>query len=395
MHLRGLLRETVSARIQDRQYRELTLPAAVYNTNRALSNPHRCTGFIRADADRTKYDINSKKGMEQSANTLETVRNPPLDRNLPTCSRHRFEYHITTRADGSPLYIPVTVIRGCETGPLLSCVAGIHGNEYEGVTALIELWDKIDPTQFAGTLLFVPVANPPAFASAARKSPVDDVDMNRIFPGDQTGTVTEQLASALLRDIIGPPDLLLSMHSFTSDAMVVPYTEYPVDCDVTDASRAAARAFGLQYVEPFDWPDGMLTAVASQNGTPAIEPEIGGLGCTLPERKALYKQGVQNLMAHLGMTDETQTPSTTVEQVDRHVLTTTHGGVLLRQKELHDDVVAGEMVATVTDLTGNPVEELVAPTDGFIAVQRQRAVISPGEVAAIVFTPMATERDFE
>ena len=207
-------------------------------------------------------------------------------------------------ADGTEPALPVLVASGASHAPRLVCVAGIHGNEPEGITALLELWDEIEPSDLAGTLVFVPAANPPAFRAGERRNPEDPLDMNRIFPGRADGTITERLAHRLFHDVVVGADFVLSLHGWGRGALVVPYTEYPRDSPVTQASRAAARAFGLEWIEAFDWPPGMLVAVCARHGIPAIEPEIGGLEITVSERRALYKRCTLNLMSHLGLLAE-------------------------------------------------------------------------------------------
>ena len=106
----------------------------------------------------------------------------PYD-DLPLGSRHCFALTAGTMADGTELTLPVLVAPGASRAPRLVCVAGIHGNEPEGITALLELWDEIGPGELAGTLVLVPVANPPAFRAGERRNPEDPLDMNRSFPG--------------------------------------------------------------------------------------------------------------------------------------------------------------------------------------------------------------------
>lgn len=307
---------------------------------------------------------------------------------LPLRSRRRFSYRVATMADGTALAIPILVITGQAHRPRLVCVAGIHGDEHEGVTAQLEVWEELEPDELNGTLVMVTVANPPAFRAGMRRNPEDLLDMNRVFPGSPTGTVTERLAYHLFHDIVAEADFVLSMHGWSSGALVVPYVEYPRDSPVTEASLAAARAFGLEYVEDWDWPTGMLVAVCTRSGIPAIEPEIGGLGCTMPERRALYKLGMRNLMRHLGMlSGEPELPAT-IKRVTRRMLIAPLGGLVRRHVELGCAVRAGDIVATITDLTGVPLAPVEAPIDGFVAAVRLMASANPGDCLAVIFQPV-------
>src|SRR5262245_50140908 len=59
--------------------------------------------------------------------------------------------------------IPVSLMRGSAKGPVLALIAGIHGYEYPGISALQRLRQSIDPSAMRGTLILVHIANPPSF----------------------------------------------------------------------------------------------------------------------------------------------------------------------------------------------------------------------------------------
>ncbi|MFN8591964.1 MAG: succinylglutamate desuccinylase/aspartoacylase family protein [Thermomicrobiales bacterium] len=295
---------------------------------------------------------------------------------------------VAALAHGAEVGLPVLTVTGAAPGPRLVCVAGIHGNEPEGVTALLDLWDEIEPTNLAGTLMLVPVANPPAFHAGERRNPSDPLDMNRIFPGRADGTTTERLADRLWHDIVLGADFVLSLHGWGRGGLVVPYTEYPRDSSVTAASRAAAAAFGLPWLEAFDWPPGMMVAVCARHGIPAIEPEIGGLECSVPERRALYRRGLANLLRHLGMTTGASETPDQVQDVSRVELTAPTGGVLRRRVELGDPVQPGTDIAVITGLCGETLAKVLSPIAGFVAAQRLTGAVNPGEQVAVIFQPV-------
>jgi uncharacterized protein len=308
-------------------------------------------------------------------------------------SRQRLALPVGARDEEAEEALPVLVVTGNARRPRLVCVAGIHGNEPEGVTALLELWDEIDSADLAGTLVLVQVANPPAFRAGERRNPDDGLDMNRIFPGHADGSLTERFAHSLFDDVVDGADFVLSLHGWGRGALVVPYTEYPRDSPVTAASRAAAVAFGLPWVEAFDWPAGMMVAVCTQHGIPAIEPEIGGLECTMPERRALYKRCTRNLMRHLNMLAGEPDSHGEVREVIRAEVAAAVGGVLRSRKELEALVAAGDSIAVTTDLFGQPLAEATAPINGFVAALRLTGAVNPGEQIAVIFQPQPKAKE--
>jgi predicted deacylase len=311
---------------------------------------------------------------------------PDLSR-LSAGTRNSFSLRVAAMADGSEICLPVNVLVGKEKGPRLLMVAGVHGNEYEGITTQLELWQELDPASLKGAVVMVPVANPPAFRAGTRRNPADEVDMNRVFPGDLAKSITHRLAHALFHQVLAGSDMLLSMHGWSSDGIITPYVEYPRSSPVTRASQAAARAFGLEYIESFDWNPGLLVATACQAGIPSIEPEIGGAAMTMPERRSLYKRGSLNLMRHLGILPGNVDMEKVPVEVTRSEIPALVGGIFLRQVESGTEVKTGQVLAKICDLNGRELASVTAPASGRVATIRLQAFIEPGDMAAILFHP--------
>jgi len=117
-------------------------------------------------------------------------------------SLHAFDFAVVRLADGSWLTVPVKVAVGNRPRPRLVALAGVHGDELEGMLSLLDFWDTCDPGRLQGTVILLPVANPPAFAAHPRRSPLDGLDLNRTFPGKADGTPSERLAYRLLHEVI-------------------------------------------------------------------------------------------------------------------------------------------------------------------------------------------------
>src|SRR5918994_212921 len=102
---------------------------------------------------------------------------------------------------GEPLVLRALVAVGQAPGPTLLAIAGVHGDEYEGMAAVREVFAALDPATMSGSLLAIPVANPLAYAARTRSTPseVDGLNLARVFPGDAGGTVTPPGLAARLR----------------------------------------------------------------------------------------------------------------------------------------------------------------------------------------------------
>lgn len=108
--------------------------------------------------------------------------------------------------------VPIHVFQASEPGPTALIQAGIHGDEIAGVHALQELLEEgLRPD--AGTLMVVPVMNPPAYRERKRARTGGD-DLNRCFPGNPDSPSREvRLAHAFMQLVLDEkPDLVATLH---------------------------------------------------------------------------------------------------------------------------------------------------------------------------------------
>ena len=147
--------------------------------------------------------------------------------------------------------IPIVVLKNGD-GPTALFLSGNHGDEYEGQVALCNLAKSLDPARIHGRVILLPAANFPAAMAGRRTSPIDEGNLNRLFPGDPDGTVTQQIAYYIEHELMPLADLVCDLHSGGSSLMYVPSVllrGYSHDADMS-AGLAALRAFSspLGYV---------------------------------------------------------------------------------------------------------------------------------------------------
>ena len=121
--------------------------------------------------------------------------------------------------------IPIVVLRNGD-GPTALLVSGTHGDEYEGQVALCNLTKSLDPARIQGRVIILPAANFPAALAGRRTSPIDEGNLNRLFPGDPDGMVTEQIAYHIEHELVPMADLVCDLHSGGSSLMYVPSALY-------------------------------------------------------------------------------------------------------------------------------------------------------------------------
>ena len=311
---------------------------------------------------------------------------------VPDKSRKGFSLHVARLGDGSILRVAVNVVAGEGPRPCLALVAGIHGDEYDGILTLTELWEELDPQEITGRVAIVPCANPTAFAAGQRKSPLDGLDLNRTFPGKPRGQPSEQLAYCLFHDVLKQADFVFSMHGWTAYGDVVPYVEFKHDNPATArASFDAAAASGFDIVRIGSWSPGVMTREASVAGIPGMESEVGGMGMTSAANRERYKAYVRRLMAHLGMIKApAAAPQPVKPRVVEHMdIFSPVGGVVRLRVRLGEDVTRGTVLATVHNFHGESRHEIIAPDSGMIAMTRVAGSVQPGDMMFRMFRDVA------
>jgi predicted deacylase len=308
-----------------------------------------------------------------------------LDR-LPARSRHNLFVPVTSMPDGTTLSIAVNVAVGTSYHPALLAVAAHHGDEHEGPTALIDVWHRIEPNNLSGSVIAVPVLNPLAFRAGKRWSDEDLVDINRIFPGSDAGTVTHRLARVFMDRLASQADFILSMHGWSAGYLVQPYTEFPRDGRNVRESWEGAVAFGLPYLNPLDAGPGRLMTEAGARGLPLIEVEIGGQGTSMAERRRLYEVGMWRLMRHMGIVSTVDTEAIQAPiYIDRVECTAPIGGLMRPEVGVGDNVERGQHLAVIYDLNLRAKAVVESPCAGVVGVLRLSASTLPGQLVATIF----------
>lgn len=116
-------------------------------------------------------------------------------------------------ADCEALSLPVCCVNKGE-GPRLLITGGCHGDELEGPIVARRLVEWLPEAQTCGRVIIVPVLNPLAVQACNRNTPVDGLNLNRVFPGRADGSVTERIADAVSRLLLPMADTVFDLHSF-------------------------------------------------------------------------------------------------------------------------------------------------------------------------------------
>ena len=113
---------------------------------------------------------------------------------------HRVQIHLSDNALGVPWRVPLIIIRGVEKGPTVGLTAALHGDELNGISTIYKLIEEINPKKLKGTIVMVPISNVPGYLMNQRLFS-DNVDLNRIMPGNPEGNTSQLYAHYFITKI--------------------------------------------------------------------------------------------------------------------------------------------------------------------------------------------------
>jgi uncharacterized protein len=272
--------------------------------------------------------------------------------------------------------IPVALITGVKSGPVLALVAGSHGTEYASIIALEKLIAVLEPAEISGTVIIVPLVNLPSFEEkVVHVNPVDGKSMNRFYPGRADGTQTERALFAITKEVVEKCDYLIDYHGGDLDENLRPYSYWLQTGDAAQdrIAKEIVLAFGLDHIvivndRPRDpQASKYLDNTAALRGKPTLTVEAGHAGTTDTHEIDLLVTGTFNVLRYLKMLEGKAAPvehPVWIEKIE--AVSSAEGGIFYPVVERGSFVDAGTKLGYVTDYFGRIVHVAYAPAAGLV-----------------------------
>ncbi|KAI8838367.1 hypothetical protein BC829DRAFT_428311 [Chytridium lagenaria] len=200
----------------------------------------------------------------------------------------------------------------------------------------------------------------------------DGKDLNRVFPGSETGTASQVYAHCFLTKIVNCFDYLIDLHTASFGRV----NSYYVRSDLNDAvSATLAKLQQPQIILHNSGQDGTLRSAASSRGIKAITVEIGNPQLFQNQYVQWSYLGVMRILAYLNITSSNAThavfpppPNTIICSKGFWIYTKT-GGVLEE----------GDLIARIKNIFGNIVDEIYCPSHGVTIGRSSNPVAMAGD----------------
>lgn len=280
----------------------------------------------------------------------------------------------------------------------ISIVTGIHGDELEGQYVCYELQRRIQEniTHLKGIVDIYPAINPLGIASIQRGIPTFDLDMNRIFPGNEDGSMPEHIAAKVIEDVAGS-DVAIDIHA--SNIFLTEIPQVRINHATADTLVPLAEKLNIDFI----WVHEAATVLQStfahslnSIGTPVLVVEMGvGMRITQSYGNQLV-DGIFSLMKHLGIWyGETVEPKKPIISFDKRVqfINAASSGIFVPKATHNSFVKSGQYLGDIVNpLLGTVLHEIKSPCDGLLFTLRDYPVVDEGSlIARILEKPEAAK----
>lgn len=294
--------------------------------------------------------------------------------------------------------VPVVSIRNGH-GPVVLLIGGTHGDEFEGPAALMRLTTDLKPDDIKGQIIILPALNAPAVTGSQRVSPLDGINLNRAFPGDAKGSISEQIACYVETELLRRADYAIDLHSGGKASFFQPCTLATRTKDKTlyASNVALAEAFGL----PLLWvlselnDDRSLNSAAERARVPMIATELGGGGGVNPEITNDTEAGLYRALRHAGVLAENTTDNVRLhkEEIQKVEIKAINHSLYAEGEGVFDRKVAAGLHVTAGQVAGwlhyvyeprRQSEIIEFKHDGYVLAHTQRGYVKRGDMLALV-----------
>lgn len=269
--------------------------------------------------------------------------------------------------------MPATIIAGKYPGKTLVVTAQIHGGEYAGTPAVINIAREIDPECVHGNLVLFHLVNVSGFFSGINAYVAEDGgNLNGCYPGSPDGTVSQRIADYFVKEILPHSDALLDLHGGGMNEALSPCLFYP-------GADEATRAASLMMADATDIPNyvisrskvGEMGYAGNVMHIPSLLLERGYGGLCLEEWVVDYEKDLRRVMDHLGILSfegESVCPKNNYENVV--YLAAEENGIWYPYIEVDQVLKKGDALGRVEDFFGNVLREYHAEGDGKVLYYR-------------------------
>jgi len=292
--------------------------------------------------------------------------------------RQTLELSVAPLQTHTEMTMPVQVVHGARPGPHLFITAAVHGDEINGIEIIHRLLQRLSPQRLRGAVLAVPVVNVYGFINHSRYLP-DRRDLNRFFPGSETGSLASRVAELLMQEVVRHCTHGIDLHTGSNHRSNLPQIRACLDQPET---MHLARAFGAPVILNANLRDGSLRQAALERGIPMLLYEAGE---ALRFDEVAIRAGVKGILAvmrAIGMLPARRSSKTLPEPLiarSSRWVRAPVSGILRIRGSLGNKVEKQTVLGTIEDPFGKHESQVCAPSSGIIIGRLNLPLVYAGD----------------
>jgi predicted deacylase len=277
--------------------------------------------------------------------------------------------------------------------PAAAFVAGLHGDELNGIFVLSRLADFLNSVEagrypelrLVKRVLIIPAVNVLGVNLRTRTWPFDKTDLNRMFPGSTIGETTQRIAYAVL-EATKRADYRVDIHTASVDFEEIPQVRL---YGPSNAERETARMFGLSAIMERSlspvftttmmsswkvWPGQSFVLRVGQGGTVQLDP------CQRVFRSLVSFLGHIGVLEGVRIAVDEEEPCCFNKATAFRVVAE-KAGTFVSDRQVGRWVRAGQELGYIYDsFSGNVIEKVVSPVAGLLTGIRRHPLLFEGDL---------------
>lgn len=286
----------------------------------------------------------------------------------------------------SKIEVPIIVSRGKKEGPCLLLIGGVHGDETNGVEIVRQIVSKGLNKPEIGTVICIPLLNVFGFLNQSREFP-DGRDLNRVFPGSNTGSLASRFAYHIMKEVIPHIDYCIDYH--TGGAQRFNYSQIRID-EGDDETFKLAKIFGSPYIIYSKSQERTFRKSMTKLGKKVLLFE-GGKSLNLD--KTVTKIGIQgaiNIMHELGLRDFSSKISNPNDKKPPIIIKSSkwirakHSGMYRSDVSVGQKVEKGVKLGSISDPFGGFESAFKNNQEGYVLNSNHSPVVNQGDALFLI-----------
>lgn len=297
---------------------------------------------------------------------------------LPGTSRE-LNFSFAKLHTNTPIDVPIIIERSQFDGPTVLFVAGIHGDEVNGIEVVRQLVSKGINKPKIGTTICIPIINIFGFLQKVREFP-DGRDLNRAFPGSKSGSLAARVAYQLMNDIVPNVDYCLDFHTGGSSRFNAPHVRVEKG---NNTLTKLAETFNAPFILHSKNLKKSFRNACRKKGIPLLLFEGGKSNSIDTVVSNTGVNGSKRVLHHLGMLKtkfKVSSPKKSSVTISRSKwIRANASGMFKSTIAVGNFVNQGDVIGQITDPYGKIFKHVKASNDGYVVNVNEAPLVYQGD----------------